>query len=153
MDVAEVEEGYPGAAALFRASARAEGVHAERIVQAMRDRGIPITEQVPGQPAIGTTAENLRAAMMAETQERDSTYRDALEIAAEAKDQALMTMFDQTRDTEVEHANLFATAARNLDEMKTAKTYYVCGKCGYTSDFKMPLCALCRVHEHPHAVE
>ena len=147
------EEGYPGAAALFRASARAEGVHAERIIQAMRERGIPVPEQVPGAPAIGTTAENLRAAMLAETQERDSTYREALEIAGDAKDQELVTMFDQTRDTEVEHANLFATAARNLDEMKSAKTFYVCGKCGYTTDVKLPFCPACQHRNAAEAVE
>lgn len=147
------EEGYPGAAALFRAAARAEGVHAGRIMDAMRTRGIAIPEATSSQPAIGSTAENLRSSAMAETQERDGTYREALAAAHEAGDENLVTMFDQTRDTEVEHANLFQTAGRQLEQLKKSKHYFVCDKCGYTSDFEMSICALCRVNKHPHEVD
>jgi hypothetical protein len=83
------EEGYSGR---WRCSARRRAPRAytpSASSQALRERGIPVPEQVPRPPSIGTTAENLRAAMLAETQERDSTYREALEIAGEAKDQAL----------------------------------------------------------------
>lgn len=146
------EEGYEGAAALFRAAARAEGVHAKLIMEAMRVRGMAIPEPTPGHPAIGSTAENLRSAAMAEAQERDTTYREALEAAADAKDQELITLFDHTRDTEVEHANLFGAALRHLEDYKQPKNFYVCEKCGYTTDIDLPLCALCRTREHPHEV-
>jgi len=146
------EEGYPGAAALFRAAARAEGVHAQRITEALQARGIDIPEPAIGHPAIGTTENNLRAAAIAEAQERDSTYKDALEAAQEARDEQLVTLFDHTRDTEVEHANLFSTALRNLDQYRQPKQFYVCDKCGYTTDVDLPLCALCRNREHPHEV-
>ena len=69
------EEGYAGAASLFRAAARAEGVHATRIAEAMKARGIAVPEPAePAQP-VGTTADNLRAAAVAENQERDGKYR------------------------------------------------------------------------------
>ncbi|MGZ5444888.1 MAG: ferritin family protein [Thermoanaerobaculia bacterium] len=147
------EEGYAGAAALFRAAARAEGVHAQLITEAMRVRGITVPEPTPGHPAIGSTADNLRSAAMAEAQERDTTYREALEAATDAKDQELVTLFDHTRDTEVEHANLFSAALRQLDGYKQPKHFYVCDKCGYTTDIDLPLCALCRTRAHPHEVE
>lgn len=146
------EEGYPGAASLFRAAAAAEGVHASRFAQALRDRGAQVAEAPSFQPAVETTAENLRTASLAELHERDQMYREAIQVAGEARDEALVTVFDETRDAEVEHANLMAGAMRQLDSLKTEKTYYVCEKCGYTSDFSMPLCALCRVHEKPHEV-
>lgn len=147
------DEGYAGAAALFRAAARAEGVHAKLIMEAMAARGMTIPEPAAGHPAIGSTAENLRSAAMAEAQERDTTYREALEAATDAKDQELITLFDHTRDTEVEHANLFSAALRQLDDFKQPKNFYVCDKCGYTTDIDLPLCALCRTREHPHEVK
>jgi len=146
------EEGYLGAASLFRAAARAEGVHAERFAEALRERGVEVSPAPAFHPTVGTTAENLRGASMAELQERDTMYRDAIDAARDAKDQALLTVFDQTRDTEVEHANLLAAALRQLDQFKSGKTYYVCDRCGYTTDFAMPLCALCRLNKRPHEV-
>lgn len=147
------EEGYPGAAALFRAAARAEGIHAERITRAMRDRGLTIPEPMLEPPTIAETAANLRSSASAETTERDTTYREALDAATDARETALVTMFDQTRDTEVEHANLFNTANRQLEKLKQSKHYFVCGECGYTTDVDLPLCALCRVREHPRQVK
>lgn len=147
------EEGYPGAAALFRAAARAEGVHAARITEAMKARGISVPEPGAHHETVATTAENLRAAALAEAQERDATYREALAAAGDAGDQELVTLFDQTRDTEVEHANLFSTAVRQLEQLKEPKHFYVCDKCGYTTDVSLPMCALCRSSKHPHEVE
>lgn len=151
--VKATEEGYPGAAALFRAAARAEGVHAERIAEAMQARGIAVPDAVPHPGAIGSTADNLRAAAMAETQERDTTYKEALAAAQEARDEELVTLFDHTRDTEVEHANLFNTAMRQLEQYRQPKHFFVCDKCGYTTDVDLPLCALCRTKEHPHEID
>jgi rubrerythrin len=147
------EEGYPGAASLFRAAARAERVHAARFEQAMRERGFTIPEPPAGTPSIGSTADNLRQSISLENSERDGMYRHAIDAARNAKDEALLTMFDQTRDTEVEHANLMSTALRQLDAMKQPHTYYVCDDCGYTTDIDLPLCALCRTRGHTHTVE
>ena len=147
------EEGYAGAASLFRAAARAEGVHAERIIEAMRARGIAVPDATPHQGMIGSTADNLRMAASAETQERDTMYKDAIAAAQEARDEELVTLFDQTRDTEVEHANLFNAAARQLEQYKQPKHFFVCDKCGYTTDVDLPLCALCRTREHPHEID
>ena len=148
-----MDEGYPGAASLFRAAARAENVHAQRFAKALEDRGIAVPETPAFHPVAGTTAENLRSAATAETQERDSMYLDGLNAAREAGDEGVVLIFDQTRDTEVEHANLLGTAARQLDSLKQPRHYYVCDKCGYTTDVELPLCALCRINKHPHEVE
>ncbi|HEV7240352.1 MAG TPA: hypothetical protein VGQ36_14020 [Thermoanaerobaculia bacterium] len=59
--------------------------------------------------------------------------------------------FNETRDTEFEHANLFLAASRQLESMNTEKTFFVCDR--YTIGLKMPLCALGRTNEHPRAVE
>lgn len=146
------EEGYPGAANLFRAAARAERVHATRLEKAMKERGIPIPEVSDTAPKIDGTADNLRSSASQELSERDVMYKEALAAAKDARDDALYAVFDQTRDVEVEHANLMSAAARQMNAMKENKPYYVCDECGYTSDLELPLCALCRNRDHPHTV-
>jgi rubrerythrin len=145
------DEGYVGAAGLFRATARAEGIHARRFEAALTQNGVTLPAVPEVEIRIGTTAENLRSSASAESDERDGIYKEA--IVAAGSDQVLAKTFDQTRDTEVEHANLFANALRNLNAMKEHKDYFVCDRCGYTTDIDLSLCALCRNNEHPHHVD
>ena len=146
------EEGYRGAASLFRAAARAERVHAARFVAALEARGATAQAEAETPITVGNTAENLRAAASAEVGERDGFYRDAISDSSDAGEPVLAKMFDRTRDTEVEHANLMNNASRSLESMKEPRLYYVCDDCGYTTDVDLPLCALCRKSTQPHAV-
>lgn len=145
-------EGYKGAASLFRAAAKAESIHAGRFAGLLKTRGVESESPAITPPAMGSTADNLRAAAVAEQTERDSTYRDAF-VACEKSDPDAAQVFDKTRDAEVEHLNLFSDAARHLDTMKDAKTFYVCDDCGYTTDVKLPLCPSCRKQHALEAIE
>jgi len=147
------EEGYRGAAALFRAQAQAERTHAERFAGLLRANEIPLPPEQTFTPNVGTTAENLRTAAAAERAERDGAYRDAIETCNLHGAADIAKVFDQTRDSEVEHANLCATAARDLESMKEPKEFYVCGKCGYTTDVRLPFCPACQHKKAPAAVE
>src|SRR5688572_3540651 len=138
------EEGYLGAASLFRAAARGEKAHANRFARILKQHGHTVPEAAGHHPLVGGTADNLRAAAAAEAAERDGMYREAVETCRLHKADDLAEIFDQTRDSEVEHNNLCQAAARNLDSMKQDKRYYVCSECGYTTDVKLPLCAACR---------
>lgn len=146
------EEGYPGAAALFRAQARAEQTHAERFLAVLRANEIPPPPEQTFAPSAGTTGENLRAAAVAERTERDVDYREAIETCRKHGATEIANLIDQTRDSEVEHSNLCSTAARDLESMKNAKTFYVCGKCGYTTDVNLPFCPACQVRQAPRPV-
>lgn len=146
------EEGYLGAAALFRAQAQAERTHAERFAALLRASDSPLPAEQTFTPKVGTTAENLRTAAAAEREERDGIYREAIETCNVRGAAEIAKVFDQTRDTEVEHANLCNTAARDLESMKDAKTFYVCGECGYTTDVKLPFCPACQRRHPPDAV-
>lgn len=148
-----MDEGYLGATSLFRACESAERVHLSRFIEALQSRGLDVPAEVEQHPEVGTTAENLRAAAAAEQAERDGLYREAIATAEENGDEAMRKIFDQTRDTEVEHANLMIAAGRQLESMKEPRTYYVCGHCGYTTDVNLPLCALCRDKHPPHEVD
>ena len=144
------EEGYAGAAALFRAQAKAESTHAQRFASLLREYGLAVPAEEPFKADVGSTRENLAAAAAAERAERDGDYREAVDTCNLHGHAELALIFDQTRDTEVEHSNLCTAAARDLESMRASKTYYVCGKCGYTTDVKLPFCPACQ-HEVPPA--
>ena len=147
------EEGHRGAAALFRAQAQAERTHAERFAALLQENGIPLPAEQTFTPGVKTTGENLRAAASAEREERDGTYHDAIATCNQQGATDLAMVFDQTRDSEVEHANLCSAAANDLDSMKSPKTFYVCGKCGYTTDVKLRFCPVCQHKQAPAPVE
>ncbi len=147
------QEGYPGAAALFRACAKAERIHLARFEAAMRGRGVEPSNETATTPTVGSTRDNLRAAANAEQTERDNTYKDACDVCTTARDEEMEKLFDITRDVETEHANLCSGALHDIDELKSPKTFYVCGHCGYTTDVRLPLCPLCRVAEAPEGVD
>ena len=147
------EEGYRGAAALFRAQARAERTHGERFAALLRAHDIAVPEEQAFSPIAGTTRDNLRSAAIAEKAEQDGEYREAIETCKLYNAAEVAKLFDQTRDSEVEHANLCTTAARDLESLKDAKTFFVCGKCGYTTDVKLPFCPACQHKVAPAAVE
>ena len=147
------EEGYPGAAALFRAQAQAERTHANRFAEILTANAVAVPEETSVRPNVGSTADNLRAAALAERAEQDGTYREAVEACRLHGAADVAKIFDQTRDTEVEHANLCNTAARDLASLKEAKTFYVCAKCGYTTDVKLPFCPACQHKVAPKAVD
>lgn len=144
------EEGYAGAAALFRAQAKAESTHALRFASLLREYGVEAPAEEPYKADVGSTRENLASAAAAERAERDGDYREAVDACNLHGHAELALIFDQTRDTEVEHANLCMAAGRDLESMRAAKTYYVCGKCGYTTDVKLPFCPSCQ-HDVPPA--
>lgn len=148
-----VEEGYLGAASLFRAQAKAERAHAKRFASLLTEHGAAVPPEPSLNPKVGSTIDNLHAAVSAETSENDGIYRKAIETCKDLGATDVAKIFDQTRDTEVEHANLCKTAARNLESMKEPKTFYVCNKCGYTLDVKLPFCPACQHKHAPDAVE
>lgn len=147
------EEGYIGAAALFRACAKAERIHLQRFLALMSERDLPAPAEPQLKTAAGSTRENLHTAISLEQGERDSTYLAAINACNEAKDEEASKVFDVTRDAEVEHANLAAAALRNLESMKSAHEYYVCEHCGYTTEVKLPLCPSCRDAKAPTPVD
>lgn len=147
------EEGYRGGAALFRAQAEAERTHAKRFAAVLDAHGIALPSEETFSAVAGKTGENLRNAAAAEKAEQDGVYREAIETCQQHRATEIAQLFDQTRNSEVEHANLCSAASRDLDSMKEPKTFYVCGKCGYTTDLKLPFCAACQRKVAPAAVQ
>ena len=138
------QEGYAGAAALFRAAARAEEFHARNHADVIKKLGGTPKAEIK-LPAIMSTADNLKASIEGETYERiedlpgvssQRRRRRARRTPSRASDYALAA--------EGQHAKFYTEAAANLTAWKAAKKFAVCPVCGNTVtlvDFsKCPVC-------------
>jgi len=122
-------EGYPQVAKLFRAAAAAETVHAHSHLRAMA--------------GIGTTEENLKAAVSGETFEFKEMYPAMIDAASEEGEKAAVRSFSYANDVEKVHAGLYQKALDSLNSPEEVD-YYVCSVCGYTCENEPPeLCPVC----------
>jgi rubrerythrin len=111
------KEGYPQIAKLFRAAAEAETIHA--------------LGHFANMGGVGTTLQNLEAAVAGETYEFIEMYPPMVE-RAKAEGHKAKTMLGFANAAEKIHAGLFAQA---LDAMKSGKDLsqmdvYLCPVCG-----------------------
>ncbi len=124
-------EGFPNIARLFRTTAEAERIHAEGHLAAL--------------DGIGSTADNLKAAISGETYEFEEMYPPMVE-RAEADGHRAKRMFTFAVKAEEVHAQLYqkalAAAAQGKDLAET--NFYLCPICGHI-EFGTPpeTCPIC----------
>jgi rubrerythrin len=126
------KEGYPQVARLFRAVAEAETVHARNHLNAM--------------DAIGSTKDNLLAAVIGEQREFTGMYPAFIEKASEEKNERAKRTFDWANRVEKIHHGYFEAALKTVKEGKKPAdaTYYVCQVCGNTVPGSAPdKCPVC----------
>ena len=123
-------EGHPQAARLFRAAAEAETVHAHAHLRAMG--------------GIGSTRDNLEAALAGEIHEFEKMYPAMIDDArAEGEAQALRS-FEFANSVERIHAGLFRSMLDSLDPAGDQYPYFVCPVCGFTVERGAPdVCPIC----------
>ncbi len=111
------KEGFPNVARLFRTAAEAERIHAEGHLGALE--------------AIGSTADNLQAAVAGETYETDTMYPPMYE-QAKSEEHKAKRMFGYALDAEAVHAKLYAMALEAVQHGKdlTEVEFYLCPVCG-----------------------
>jgi len=111
------QDGLLNIARLFRTAAEAERIHAEGHLKAL--------------DGVGSTAENLQAAIDGETYEFTTMYPPML-AQAEADDHKAKRMFGYAVQAEAVHARLYKMA---LEAAKAGKDldveFYLCPVCGY----------------------
>jgi len=103
-------EGYNDVAAVFRSTAEGETGHAHGHLEYLAETGDPAT----GEP-IGTTSNNLKAAVAGETHEYTDMYPG---MAREARDEGfdeIATWFETLAKAEKSHAGRFQRALDELD--------------------------------------
>ncbi len=137
------QEGFAGAAVLFRAAAQAEQYHARNHGEVIRKMGAEPKAEIK-LPEIKTTADNLKAALAGETYERDTMYPEFIAEAKASGNKDALRSFNFAFSAEGEHAKLYADASANQQAWKAAKKFFVCPLCGKTVavvDFsKCPVC-------------
>jgi len=111
------QDGLLNIARLFRTTAEAERIHAEGHLKSL--------------DGVGSTAENLQAAIDGETYEFTTMYPPML-AQAEADDHKAKRMFGYAVQAEAVHARLYKMA---LEAAKAGKDldmeFYLCPVCGY----------------------
>ena len=111
------KDGFPKIARLFRTTAEAERIHAEGHLGSLE--------------GIGSTADNLQAAIDGETYETDAMYPPMFE-QAKTDDHKAKRMFGYALDAEAVHAKLYALALEAVKQGKdlTEVDFYLCPVCG-----------------------
>lgn len=125
------QEGFANIARLFRTTAEAERIHAEGHLKALE--------------GIGSTADNLQAAISGEIHEYKEMYPPMLE-QAKADDHKARRMFGYAVEAEAVHAKLYQLALEAVQQGKdlTEAEFYLCPVCGYI-EFGKPTdpCPIC----------
>jgi rubrerythrin len=125
------DDGYEQVAKLFRAVASAEGVHAERHLRLL------------GEALVRSTEENLQYSFEQETTVNEVTYPQFIREAEEEHEPAAAVTFQQARDVEERHAELYKRALSAMLREET-HDYYVCQVCGYVAERQVPdQCPVC----------
>ncbi len=123
------KEGFGQAAKLFRAAAEAETIHALSHLRALK--------------VVGTTLENLKAAVTGETDEFENMYPGMIEQAEQESHKAAKQSFSFANEVEKIHAALYQKAIDNISNMEDCD-YYICKACGYTHEHRAPeKCPVC----------
>ncbi len=127
------KEGLPNIARLFRTTAQAERIHAAGHLAAL--------------DGIGSTADNLKAAVAGETYEYEEMYPPML-ADAEAEGHKAKRMFKFAVEAEKIHARLYKRAleAAEKGEDLQEEKFYLCPVCGHI-EFGAPpeKCPICGV--------
>ncbi|MBE0521773.1 MAG: rubrerythrin family protein [Candidatus Methanoperedenaceae archaeon] len=124
------QEGYPQVAKLFRAAAEAETVHALNHLRILE--------------GVGSTDDNLKAAISGETEEfRDMYPKFIKEAKNEGASDAAIMSFDVANQVEEIHAGLYQKALDSLGNNEDVD-YHVCQVCGNTVEGSAPeRCQVC----------
>ncbi|MDD5759780.1 MAG: rubrerythrin family protein [Desulfobulbaceae bacterium] len=123
------KEGLIQAAKLFRAAAAAETIHAHAHLRVLK--------------AVGSTLENLKAALQGETDEFVSMYPTMITEAEADGNKAARQSFTYANEVEKVHAALYQKAIDTLHSM-TECDYYICKVCGHTHEGAAPeKCPVC----------
>jgi rubrerythrin len=137
-------EGYPAVARLLRACARAEEVHAQRLLEAISATGGYEARYQMQRPVVATTPENLAASIERERYEAEQFYPPLIEMARAEGSTVAVRGMTYACSAEREHLALLTAALANLGQTDASHAIYVCPNCGKTVEaMKFDKCPNC----------
>ena len=123
------QEGHHRAAKLFRAAARSETVHALKHLGVLGE--------------VGSTSDNLSAAIKGETYEFETMYPGFIDEADQDGNKEAAMSFSNANAVEEIHADYFKRALEDLDQEQEVQ-YFVCPVCGNVFEDTVPdNCPIC----------
>ncbi|MEN6520852.1 MAG: rubrerythrin family protein [Armatimonadota bacterium] len=126
------QEQKPNVARLFSAASYAEQVHAAAHLRVLN--------------GVGSTTENLAAAVTGEGFEIDEMYPAYMAVADTQNETSAKTSFFRANEAEKVHKNLYAKAKEAVESGNDAaiSDIWVCPVCGFTAEGAQPeKCPLC----------
>lgn len=132
------EEGYHGIASLFRATARAEQIHASNHARVLRYMGGSTMFDVP-EPRVEHTLENLKSALVDQKFEVDYLYPTFLITAVPLFDSTAIRTFHWAHEADKAHVRLFGDVSARVNANGSSEwaherhSFYVCALCGYAA--------------------
>jgi rubrerythrin len=126
------DEGKPQIAKLFRAAAEAETIHAHNHLRVLGE--------------IGSTQDNLKAAVSGENYEHTQMYPGFIDEAKNEGNNDAARSFDWANQVEQIHEGLFSKASEAMDSGQDMeeKAVRVCPVCGNTFVGEVPgMCPIC----------
>lgn len=147
------KEGYQQIAAIFTETAEQKKSHTKTLFRFLEGCELEVTSTFKTEP-IGTTSENLKASVAAETHQHEVQLAEFESIAWEEGYKQIATKLKLFRQIKKFYAERFAKLAENIENgtvfRKEKKVKWICRKCGliYESDRALKNCPGC---EHPQA--
>lgn len=152
------KEGYEQIAAIFLETADQEKEHAKHLFEYLQEmkKDLGVEEKVEATVPItlGTTIENLKAAIAGETYEHTSMYPEFAETAEKEGLQEVADRFRAYVQAETHHDERYQKILSELEAGKTFKkdeeVWWVCRECGY-QHFGQEAPKVCPSCEHVQA--
>jgi rubrerythrin len=139
------EEGYPGLASLFRATALAEQIHAGNHARVLRHMGGSPGIDAPGidappRPRTEGSFENLKAALVDQRFEIDYLYPAFLTTVVPLFDSTAIRSFHLALEADKSHVRLYGDVMARVQAGDNAgweyekHAFFICGMCGYAAE-------------------
>ena len=133
------EERFPGIASLFRATSRAEQIHAGNHGRVLRYMGGSTMNDVP-LPRVDSTLENLKSALVDQRFEVDYLYPAFLIAAVPLFDSTAIRSFHWALEADKSHVRLYSELIARVNANGSSgweykpHDFFVCGLCGFAAE-------------------
>ena len=147
------KEGYEQLSAIFLETAEHEKSHAKTFYRFLEGQAVELNTRFP-ETILGSTIENLQAAITGESKESKNIYPKFEKTAWDEGFKTIATKFKLIAKIEQFHEERFKKLLENIDSQmvfrKEEKVKWICRKCGFIheSEFALRNCPAC---EHPQA--